>query len=242
MGMILLVSLLSACSSTLAQEVQPRPLPQQNPTEEQAPADQKPSTITVPEGTHVQVALANPIHTRDSRVGDTVRAVTTFPVTVGQDLAIPQGAYLEGAIVRIGKRGSTRFDGLEIQFRQVVFANGYNVTLDSSVVEARAIQPSRISGATPATSGLMASSFQQQPPTPTPPPLPQLGPSKALVTGVGIAVMVGVMATVGLLNHRHRQGEGRDFDTGFQFEIVLQSPLSLEAARVAAAVSAPSAQ
>lgn len=241
MRMILVVCLLTACSACLAQEIKPGPLLPQNPPEEQAPADQKPSTITVPEGTHVQVALANPIHARDARVGDTVRAVTTFPVTVGQDLAIPQGAYLEGAIARIGKRGSTRFDGLEIHFRQVVFANGYNVTLDSSVLEARAVEPSRISGTAPATAGLMASSFQQQPPTPTPPPLPQLGPSKALVTGVGIAAVVGVMATVGILSHRHH-GEARDFDTGFQFEIVLQSPLTLDSARVATAVGATQGQ
>ncbi len=246
MRMMLLVWLLSASSVCVAQEIKPGPLLPQNPPEEQAPANQLSSmTITVPEGTHVQVALANPIHTRDARVGDTVRAVTTFPVTVGKDLAIPQGAFLEGAIVRIGKRGSTRFDGLEIQFKQLVFANGYNVALDISVMEAMAIEPGRTpSGAAwdPAASGLMANGFQQQQQPPPPPPLPQIGPSKALVIGVGTAAMVGVIATIAILTHRHHHDEARDFDTGFQFEIVLQSPLTLDAARVAAAVGAASAQ
>jgi hypothetical protein len=54
--------------------------------------------------------------------------------------------------------------------------------------------------------------------------------------------MVGVIATIAILTHRHHHDEARDFDTGFQFEIVLQSPLTLDAARVAAAVGAASAQ
>ena len=35
-------------------------------------------TITVPEGTRIQLALANPISRRNARVGGSVRAVTTF--------------------------------------------------------------------------------------------------------------------------------------------------------------------
>jgi len=39
------------------------------------------------------------------------------------------------------------------------------------------------------------------------------------------------MATVAILGHRHAHDQSRDFDTGFQFEIVLQAPLTLERAR-----------
>src|SRR4029077_18723834 len=114
--------------------------PAPEPTE-QAPAGQTQETFTVPEGTHVQLALANPLRTSTARVGDTVRAVTTFPVTVAKDLAIPQGSYVEGNVVKVGKRGSTRFDGLQIQFEQIVFANGYHVALDGSVVDGKAMEP-----------------------------------------------------------------------------------------------------
>jgi len=55
---------------------------------------------------------------------------------------------------------------------------------------------------------------------------------KGLVIGVGTAAMVGLMATVAILGHRHAHDQSRDFDTGFQFEIVLQAPLTLERARV----------
>lgn len=237
MRMFLLVWLLSACSACLAQEIQPGPLLPQNPPQEQTPADQKPPTITVPAGTHIQVALANPIRTSLARVGDTVRAVTTFPVTMEKDLAIPQGTFLEGSIVKVGKHGSTLFDGLQIQFTQVVFANGYNVQIEGAVAEARAIEPVGIPNGLTGTPALLAYGFQQPP---TPPPLPQVGPSKAVVTVVGIAALVGIMATVALLNRRHHHEEARDFDTGFQFEMVLQSPLALDGARVAAAIGAAS--
>jgi len=73
-----------------------------------------------------------------------------------------------------------------------------------------------------------------------PPPLPQVGPSKGLVIGVGTAAMVGLMATVAILGHRHAHDQSGDFDTGFQFEIVLQAPLTLERARVTAALSGSS--
>jgi hypothetical protein len=229
----LLMLMVLSVNSCMAQEIPPGPRQPATEPPEQASAAQMNDTITVPEGTRVQLALANLLRTAAAHAGDTVRAVTTFPVTVDRGLAIPQGSYVEGNIVKVGKRGSTRFDGLEIEFRQVVFANGYNVALDGSVVEAKAMEPDTIPSASAGTAAPMVNSLQQQP---TPPPLPQVGPSKGLVIGVGTAAMVGIIATVALLGHRHARDQGRDFDTGFQFEIVLQAPLTLERARVAAAL------
>lgn len=236
MRMLLMVMLLTA-SSCVAQEIPPGPLQPATEPQEQAPAGQLEKTLTVPEGTRVQLALANPLRSGAAHVGDTVRAVTTFPVTMAKDLAIPQGSHVEGSIVKVGKRGSTRFDGLEIQFHQIVFANGYNVALDGSVVDAKVIEPATTPNVSAETPGLTVNSLQQQP---APPPLPQVGPSKGLVIGVGTAAMVGIIATVALLGHRHAHDQGRDFDTGFQFEIVLQEPLTLERARVSAALSGSS--
>ncbi len=238
MRTLLMLILLSAWPY-LAQEM---PGPQQSPTQPQqpvpaaqpetAPPD---TTITVPEGTRLQLALANPIRTRDAHVGDTVRAVTTFPVTVGQDLAIPQGAYIVGSVVRVGKRGSNRFDGLQIEFNQLVFSNGYNVTLDGSIIDAKTIAPVAGPSSAATTSALMANSLQQGPPPPQPPPLPQVGPSKGAIIGASVGVMVASTVAFVLLGRHHPQA--RDFDTGFQFEIVLQAPLTLDRARVAAALS-----
>ncbi|HET7150316.1 MAG TPA: hypothetical protein VFI60_02815, partial [Candidatus Acidoferrum sp.] len=247
--------LLSA-GSCLAQEMPPDPLPLlANTLHDQGSVDQTqaPSTITVPEGTRLQLALANPIHAGSAHAGDIVRAVTTFPVTVGQQVAIPQGAFLEGAVVKVGKRGSTRFDGLQIQFQQLVFSNGYNVTLEGTVLQAKAIDPGAVSNDAPGTPGLianglrqggtaalMASSLQQGPtptPTPTPPPLPQVGPPKGPIIAASLAGMAALIV-MGIISHNRHGHEARDFDTGFQFEMVLQAPLTLDSARVAAALAA----
>ena len=182
----------------------------------------------------MQLALANPIRRRDAHVGDIVRAVTTFPVAVGQDVAITQGSFVEGSIVRVGKHGPTRFDGLKMEFHKLVFSNGYTVALDGSVLDAKAIAPAANSTDALATPALLANSLQQGP-SPTPPPLPQVGPPKGPI----IAATLGGMAALtvlGILFHRHPE-EARDFDTGFQFEIVLHAPLALDRARLAASLS-----
>lgn len=249
MRMFLSLFLLSA-GSCLAQEMPPDPLPLlANTLHDQGSVDQTqaPSTITVPEGTRLQLALANPIHAGSAHAGDIVRAVTTFPVTVGQQVAIPQGAFLEGAVVKVGKRGSTRFDGLQIQFQHLVFTNGYTVPLEGTVLEASTIEPGGSTNSTPGAQALLANSLQQAllanslqqgpMPTPTPPPLPQLGPSKGAVIGASLGGLVA-LTVVGILLSRRHGHEARDFDTGFQFEMVLQAPLTLDSARVAAALAA----
>ena len=243
MRKMIMLMLLSA-SPCLAQEIPPGPRqapaqpssgPQQTADTAQVPQTAQPApTITVPEGTHVQLALANPIRRRDARIGDIVRAVTTFPVTVGQDVAIPQGSFVEGSIVRVGKHGPTRFDGLKIEFNKLVFSNGYTVALDGSVLDAKAVAPVAISTDAFATPALMANGLQQGP-SPTPPPLPQVGPPKGPIIAATLGGMAALTVVGILLQHRHY--ESRDFDTGFQFEIVLQAPLTLDRARVAAAVN-----
>ena len=189
----------------------------------------------VPEG-----ALANPIRTHDAHVGDAVHAVTTFPVTVGQDLTIPQGAYVVGSVVRVSKRGSTRFEGLQIAFKQLVFSNGYIAALDGSVIDAKAIAPVIDPGRATAALPPMASGLQQGPPPPTPPPLPQVGPPKGPIIAASLGGTVGLMVVGIIFGRRHARDQARDFDTGFQFEIVLQAPLTLDKARVAAAISGSS--
>ena len=167
-------------------------------------------------------------------------AAEIVPVTVGSVLAIPQGTFVEGSIIKIGKRGSTRFDGLHIQFKQIVFTNGYNAALDGSVVEAKAMEPSTNSNGVNGTPGLLSNGLQQGPAPPQPPPLPQVGPPKGPIIGATLGGMAALVITGILLGRHHMHEQPHDFDTGFQFEVVLQTPLTLDGASVAAAVSASS--
>ena len=237
---ILLGILLLSTYPCLAQETPSGPPQPPKEPQEQVLADQPEQTITVPAETRVQLALANPIRTHNAHVGDTVRAATTFPVTVGSVLAIPQGTFVEGSIIKIGKRGSTRFDGLHIQFKQIVFTNGYNAALDGSVVEAKAMEPSTNSNGVNGTPGLLSNGLQQGPAPPQPPPLPQVGPPKGPIIGATLGGMAALVITGILLGRHHMHEQPHDFDTGFQFEVVLKTPLTLDGASVAAAVSASS--
>jgi hypothetical protein len=120
----------------------------------------------------------------------------------------------------------------------LVFANGYNVELGASVAEAKAIFPSANQSGGTETVGLMANNLQQGP---TPPPLPQVGPPKGPIIGAALGGMAAFVITGILLGRRHSGAEPPDFDIGFQFEMVLQTPLRLDGTRVAAAVSNSSA-
>jgi hypothetical protein len=174
--------------------------------------------------------------------GDSVRAVTAFPVTAGQQVAIPAGTYMEGVIDKIIKRGPTGSTGLEMHFTRIVFPNGYNVALENATAVAKAagtganIPESSASGSSGASG--YAEGFQQPPP-PTPAPLPRLGPNPAVVAGIGAAVTVAT--TVGLILLGRRRAGDIVFDSGYQFEMVLETSLVLDADRVAAAMAASNA-
>ena len=193
--------------------------------------------ITVPAGTRLQLELVDPILSRAAHAGDPVRAATIAPVNVGKDLAIPEGTFVEGKIVKVGKRDATRFEGLVLEFSRLAFTNGYVVELNGSVINAKALTPLANPSGAGAAPGLMANSLQQGP---TPPPLPQVGPSKAAVIGGTLGAFAATVVAIAILGHQHLHEQPRYFEAGFQFEIFLQAPLTLDRARVADAISGPS--
>lgn len=240
MRLLIMIGLLTA-SGCLAQEQAPGP--QEPATQAQAPAPgaaQK-QAITIPAGTRVPLTLTNPIHSKSSRRGDSVRAVTAFPVAVGTQVAIPAGTYVEGVLDKVIKRGPSGHAGLQMHFTRILFASGYNVPLDGATAEAKAGSPgvNLPEASTPGSSGANGNvlGFQQ---TPGPAPLPRLGPSIGLVTAIGVGVVAATLVTAVLFG-RHRGGD-TFFDAGSPFEMVLQGPLSLDADSVAAALAGPNAQ
>jgi Bacterial conjugation TrbI-like protein len=233
MRLLLIVVLLTA-TTCVAQE----------PTMEvrqAAPPELEKHTLTIPAGTRVPLTLTSPMRARATKKGDSVRAVTTFPVTAGQQVAIPAGTYVEGVIDKMIKRGPTGSTGLEMHFTRIVFPNGYNVPLENATAVAKAgstganIQESAASGSSSATAN--AEGFQQPP---TPPPLPRVGPSPGVVAGTVLGVGAAV-TVVAILLGRHRAGD-IVFDSGYQFEMVLETSLVLDADRVADAMAGYTAQ
>lgn len=211
-----------------------------------APETTQEQTIVIPAGTRIQLSLASPIAAKSARPGYAVRAVMGFPVTVGTQLAIPVGAYVEGVIDKVTKGGSSGRT-LQMHFTRVLYANGYSVPVDGANAVAGALSPdfnspeiATFSGADARLSGSTYALAAQQLPgqPPTQPPSPHFG--AAIGAGIG-AMAAGIVVAVLLARHGGG-GNGILFDTGWQFEMVLKSPVSVNAASIAGAVAPSGAQ
>lgn len=210
----------------------------QTPPPAEAPQN---AAITIPAGTHVPLTLTSPMRARAARKGDSVRAVTAFPVTVGKQVAIPAGTYVEGVIDKLIRRGPSGRAGLQMHFTRIVFVNGYNAELDGANAEARRgegeTNQEAVSASGRADMTGMAMGFQQQPPALMPPP--RTGPSPAVLGGIGFGIAAAVTVTAVLLG-RGRAGD-IVFDAGYPFEMVFNNSVSLDAERVADAVASSNA-
>ena len=205
------------------------------------PMQQKPrSVITVPAGTRVALGLVRPISIKKAKQGVPVYLQVTFPVTVGPQVVIPAGSYVQGTIEKVVKRDRTK-QVMEFQMHSasVIFSTGYTVMLGSSVdvapTNARLMSPAPpVSGGSVPVSAAVGG--------PAPPALPQFpsmgnGARNAIIA-LGVA---GTAATVALAIVHYRHDDVR-MEAGTPVEIVLQSPLLLDQERVQAAVQQYSAQ
>lgn len=217
------------------------------PPAQQIPASPVAATITVPAGTLIPLTLMSAVKSISTKPGDSVRAVVAFPVTVGSRLAIPAGTFVEGTISQTNVKpvGSHSAATALIQFTRLLFANGYSVTLNgvhtqsfllpeenrTSTVELAELTPMPFPG------GHFAVGAGDT----TLPTLPREGPNPAVVGGAiagGFAIL-----TVGLLvwaRHRVKNTDYVLLGVGLQFQMVLDSPVVLDATQVAAAASTPS--
>ena len=245
----------TASESTAQNPSVPTPTAQTVPAQSSAPSAAH--TITVAAGTAIPLTLINPIRSKSSKTGDAVRATVAFPVTVGTEVAIPAGSYAEGTLDQVVLRSSAGQPQVKIHFTRLLFANGYSVPLDADNTQAELDAPDVPSAAIPqmvsadagapdmgAQPHLVRTAYaldgQQQP---TLPPLPQVGPSPAVVMGAVLGGGAAVAITALLwAHHRASSLDYVLFDAGWQFQIVLQQPLTIDVARTATAVAAPAGQ
>jgi hypothetical protein len=206
--------------------------------------------ITLPVGTTIALTLMSAVKSKSTKLGDTVRAVVAFPVTVGTQLAIPAGTYAEGVVTQVtAKPMSNQPPAFRVHFTRLVFSNGYSVALNGENTQALAL-PQENGKANvevaelnpfPAPMGRFAMG-EGQTTLPTLPPLPQEGPNPAVIGGILGGVVAGsLIGTLVWMHHRANSVDYVLFDAGWQFQMVLDSPVALDASQVAAALAAPSA-
>jgi hypothetical protein len=95
-----------------------------------SPLSASSALVTLPAGTQIPLLFTRPVWAATAKTGDPVYAQTSFPVMSGNGVAIPAGTYVQGTIESV-TRPTRRTSRAEIQvlFTQIVFANGYVVTL-----------------------------------------------------------------------------------------------------------------
>ena len=207
-------------------------------------------TITVPEGSLVALRLVSTIKSKSTHPGDPVRAIVAFPLALDARVAIPAGTYVEGVVDKVNAHPSGGAAAtVQLRFTRLLFANGYSAPLVATNTEASVSMPNdtRIidSELADARDGApyLGDNFAMPGQNPTPPPLPPLpsvGPSPGVVAGIGIGAGVGVLVlTLVIGHHRASSIDFVLFDSGWQFQMALQEPLTLDAAQVSAAASMP---
>jgi hypothetical protein len=204
----------------------------------QAPGEKR--AFTIPAGTRIPLTLASPIYPKHARRGDAIHATTAFPVTLSDQVAIPAGVLVEGVVDKLVKKDRLGRPWIQAHFTRMVFPNGYVLSLEAQSSEARAKSPESFDEQEqPATahengpSAGDAFDFQLQQPNPTLPPAPKPNYTPAIVGGIAgaaVAVAIAVIAA-------HHRYDYLWYDVGFQFDMVLQSPLQVDAANWNADVS-----
>lgn len=197
----------------------------------QQPPPAKEQIVAIPAGTRIPLSLASPITDKAARPGEPVRATTGFPVTVGTQVVIPTGAYVYGVIDHVTKNGRSG-PSLQMHFTRLIYPSGYTVMLDGTNVQAKTDEENSNAPQLAALSqtGVTTLAFagqQSPPPLPPLPPLPHSGPNTGLIVG-GVLGTVAVATLAIVLTGHHRAGNALLFDTGWQFDMVLQNPLVID--------------
>jgi hypothetical protein len=106
-----------------------------NPTPPAAAVEpEKPSTVAIPAGTMIPLALKQAISTKTAKDGDPVYAETAFPFVLNERVVIPAGTYIQGKIERAQRGGHVKGRAeLLIHFTSMIYPNGYTVMLGGSV-------------------------------------------------------------------------------------------------------------
>jgi hypothetical protein len=216
---------------------------QNMPSTPSAPA----GIVTVASGTIIPLTLVSSIRSKATKPGDSVRAMVAFPVTVGTQIAIPAGTYVEGEVTSIkNSHGRAQPATVKLHFTRLLFANGYSAPLDASNVEALlldspvfAVQPvGELADARDGAPFLGESMSAAAQTPPTLPPLPHIGPNQGVIIGAvaGSAALTLVLALV--MSRRHMASTDFVlFESGWQFQMALNQPLQLDASQVAAAAA-----
>jgi hypothetical protein len=195
------------------------------------------SGLMLPAGTKLPLGLLRPLRVKPGR---DVYLQITFPVTVGNQMLIPPGAYVQGIVERVIKkdRRSLQFT---ISSANLIFFNGYTVPISGTVTASTtnaALTPGQPGSSNSQPVPAMAAvGSVAPPPLPPLPPLPSFNGYRNAMIGVGVGLAVGTVVLIALAHNGDPE-----IEVGTPLEIILPAPVYLDATRVAAAIQQYSQQ
>lgn len=195
--------------------------------------------VTIPAGTKLQLGLVRPLSVKKTNPGDSAYLQITFPVSVGSEMVVPPGTYLQGTIGKIIRRDRGRaLLEFELSSTSLIYSTGYTVNFPGAVDAAPTYAELRAPGPgnalhVPAVGAMAATGTP-----PAPLPLPSLGngPRNAVIA-LGVTAAAGVAMMLVAMSHSDVLMEA-----GAPMQIVLPAPLTVQRERVIAAVQQYSAQ
>ncbi len=226
----------------IAQDAAPQPAAAAAPAPPPPPAEVASSQkiYTVPAGTKILLQLRSAINTKSAKPGDSVYLDSTFPVVVGNRVMIPAGVYVQGTIDRVERAGRVKGKAqLDMHFTSIIFPNG-------SVVEVPGMVNSLPGATDQAVKNDGEGTVEQNPnktrnagtvgkvAIPTGATIGAIGGlHSGHPIGGGLAGVGAGLAAMGLATLFTR-GADVNIPNGTQVEMVLQRPLYLEDANLAA--------
>jgi type IV secretion system protein VirB10 len=90
--------------------------------------------VIVPAGTVIPISLTSRITTKNAKDGDRVYGKTAFPITVNNQIIIPEGTSVRGKIVEVVRPGMLKGKAeLTLTFQTLVLPNGRTLEIYSSL-------------------------------------------------------------------------------------------------------------
>ena len=206
-----------------------------------APAAAAKTTYVVPAGTKVLLQLRSAVNTKSAKPGDGVYLTSIFPVVVGDRVMIPAGVYVQGIVDRVVRAGRIRGRAqLDMHFTSIIFPNHTVVEIPGVVNSLPGAKQQTVKKDEEGTiqenpdKGRHAGKVAEVavPTGATVGAIGGLGSGHPLAGG--IAGVGAGLAAAGLVSLFTR-GADVNIPAGTQVEMVLQRPLTLEPANLAAA-------
>ncbi len=154
-------------------------------------------------------------------------------------MAIPAGTYVEGMVNAVASAWAVGDDPLyaDAVCERLLGAAGCDEHEGGGGVAGRSSRgPQRVGelawGGPPV---VPMYGNQTNPTNPTLPPLPDEGPSKGAMIGGALGGMAALVVVLVLTTHHRGSGNYVLFDSGWQFQMVLAAPLTLDGGRLPAA-------